>query len=463
VQGAALVPAAFFVELVRAAAEQSLDEELSALEAIEFKKGLFVPEEGTRRVQLVLRPAMPGTISFELFGPEESGAAATLHVTGRVVVSGSEVGAVDSIPLREIRDSCSEELSGEQHYERALAWGLEYGPSFQTVRQVSRRDGEALARLVLPPALASEAESHGLHPALLDGCLQALAAALSSTGETGGGEDAYLPVAVGRFRLLQRPEAETEVWAHARLCRGASAAAGSIEGDVVLRDASGSPIALAEAVRVERVRDEMAVDGPGDLSSWLYQVEWEQKPLPTMSGEVTTEESSGTPRWVVFADREGIGEELASSLRRRGDACAIVFPGSVFRQGGEDEWEIDPASPERYQRLLDSIAPGEEPLGLVHAWSLEPEGEMVTLEGLESAHWLGWQSVLHLLQALQRGNRAGSARLWLVTAGVQPIGRGASISIAQAPLWGLGRTIALDRGSRSRRSRCAKRNAMSPG
>jgi hypothetical protein len=54
-------------------------------------------------------------------------------------------------------------------------------------------------------------------------------------------------------------------------------------------------------------------------------------------------------------------------------------------------------------------------------------------------------SVLHLTQALAQVEWQEAPRLWLITRGAQPVDAvPAELAIQQAPLWGLGRVIALD-------------------
>ena len=50
--------------------------------------------------------------------------------------------------------------------------------------------------------------------------------------------------------------------------------------------------------------------------------------------------------------------------------------------------------------------------------------------------------MLHLVQALAQANL--TPRLWLVTRGAQPVGAPAPLQVGQAPLWGMGRVMALE-------------------
>jgi NAD(P)-dependent dehydrogenase (short-subunit alcohol dehydrogenase family)/acyl carrier protein len=67
------------------------------------------------------------------------------------------------------------------------------------------------------------------------------------------------------------------------------------------------------------------------------------------------------------------------------------------------------------------------------------------LTSLNAAQTLGCGSVLLLVQELARSESPDLPRLWLITQGAQPAGeKPAPLSVAQSPLWGLGRVIAQE-------------------
>ncbi|MBD2519332.1 SDR family NAD(P)-dependent oxidoreductase [Nostoc sp. FACHB-973] len=152
--------------------------------------------------------------------------------------------------------------------------------------------------------------------------------------------------------------------------------------------------------------------------------------------------------WLIFADSKGIGEQLATQIRSRGEACTMVFASESYQQLGEEEYKLNPRQPEDFQELLKQIVETNKlPCrGIVHLWSLEtPAPEMMTAADLEAASVLGCGSVLHLVQALAKTEFSELPSLWLITQGAQAVGEKQSpLAVAQAPLWGLGKVIALE-------------------
>ncbi len=145
--------------------------------------------------------------------------------------------------------------------------------------------------------------------------------------------------------------------------------------------------------------------------------------------------------WLIFADRKGVAKQLAAALRERGDDALLVFPSDSNDEsdGGN---RIDPTDPEAFARLLRSRTRWR---GVIHLWSLDcPAAEDLTVDAMEIAQTLGCGSILHLTHALDRLEAAEAPRLWLVTRGAQPAGTQAVSGVAQAPVWGFGRVLALE-------------------
>jgi len=134
-----------------------------------------------------------------------------------------------------------------------------------------------------------------------------------------------------------------------------------------------------------------------------------------------------------------LGEALSAHLQARGETVveATWAPCGTCRV-------VDPANPLAFDALLQAVAAcGVRVRGIVHLWSLDIPSAL-TVESLQAAQVLGCGSVLHLVQALSGTPWRDPPRLWLVTRGTQAAGACPVAAPAQAPLWGLGRTLALE-------------------
>lgn len=179
------------------------------------------------------------------------------------------------------------------------------------------------------------------------------------------------------------------------------------------------------------------------VSDLLYQLKWQPKPrlLKTMPNGTKAKTSSA---WLIFADEGGFGEAVANLLRDQGEKCILVFTGPEFQKSNKGNWYIQPSNAADFARLFqEALKDINLPLRVIYLWSIDTEiTSNFTNTFWQQAHNLGCNSVLTLVQALVRRTIAPS-RLWIVTRGAMPV----DISlpgVAQAPLWGLGKVIALE-------------------
>jgi len=470
VQGAPVVPAAFYVEMALAAGREVFGAGGLVLRDVAFDKALFLPEEGTRTLQLVLTPEGSGEASFRLYGlpplategGQEDRQAATLHASGRVRRFGP--GAADA-PARpsapaEIQARCAELVEGDWYYRRLGESGLDYGPAFRGLERIWRRDGEALGAVRVEAVEAVGASgTYLLHPSALDACWQVLGAALPASSE-GGGEGTYLPVGVEEIEV--KAPVPARLWSHALLRAGTEA--GALVGDVRLLDEAGRTIAEVRGLRLASLDASLPCAVTDDLDEWLYELQWQ--PLAGGPGSIpaVTERPDSEGAWLILADRGGVGEALGEQLGRLGEKCVLAYATDGYEEAGGDRFGLDAASGEDFVRLLARIRGGNRPpyRGILHLWGLDTSAEagpraesfesadesgesFESAESLEEAQTPGCLSVLHLLRALNGAGWPESPRLWLVTRGAQPAGPSeGQLAVAQAPLWGLARTLSLE-------------------
>ncbi|MBU6352236.1 MAG: SDR family NAD(P)-dependent oxidoreductase, partial [Chloroflexi bacterium] len=161
-----------------------------------------------------------------------------------------------------------------------------------------------------------------------------------------------------------------------------------------------------------------------------------------------------TCRWLILADRQGVGAALASQLRQQGDTVQVAY-----RAGIEKEMELPTAEqvislqPDAAQEYLQLLQPA--PDRIVHLWSLDtpalpvPAGSpLLGRDGKQmdvvAAAETGYASALLLVQALFEAE-VKPASLWLVTRDAQPAGgRNPVQGAIQSGLWGIGKVIELE-------------------
>jgi microcystin synthetase protein McyG len=147
-------------------------------------------------------------------------------------------------------------------------------------------------------------------------------------------------------------------------------------------------------------------------------------------------------RWLILADSGSLGERIAAVLGQNGGLCVIARPGERFELRAPDRAVLRPSEAEDFRALLGNHAWR----GILHCWSLDAQvGPADVLADLDRAEALSCRSMLLMGQALRARGSGESAKLWVVTRGAQTAWPNLDVTnIAQAPIWGLGRTFAIE-------------------
>ncbi|MEM7305299.1 MAG: SDR family NAD(P)-dependent oxidoreductase [Planctomycetota bacterium] len=415
--GGPIVPGAGLLEMALSAGTRELLGGVPApggydvqLEGVAVQEALPVDGEETT-VQLVLSPSNDGAREFKIFSLRDRGevdelddAPWTLHVSGHV--RATDTPAADAPTLAELEAGEWTEITPDQLYAAFDASGLEYGPLFRGIRELRRRDDEALSRVRLAEALAGS-DDFRIHPALLDACFQTAAAALVGTEI----EDLFLPIGMETVRLLG-PVGD-EALCHMRVREG-STSERSIRLDVHLYSerAGGAltPVLVVEGLQLVRADAASLSRADEAARTLLHAVTWEKTPR----GESDEPARSDRPTRFALA---GSGA-LAGALRRE-------LEGQGFPVAAEDPAALRDAA--AWSRLL-----GEADV-------------LVDLGALSSGSRPAADLCAHLLEAskaLVLRAEGAPARLVLVTRGAQPAG--GPVAPEQAALWGLANTLALE-------------------
>jgi acyl transferase domain-containing protein/acyl carrier protein len=396
-----------------------------SLTEVMFPMALVVPEQGEQAVQLLISArGVDEAAAFRLVGVTEDSAATRLHAKGRIGPFNALATSV-AADLRAVWLRCEEVIDVQSVYAVQRERHILVGPSYQWLRALRRGPGEVIATLSAPASLALHLSSYSLHPGLIDSCFGALV--MAQPMEVA---ESFIPFGVEALHF------------HAVACHGTLMAhavvrhrdAARLLGDIHLYTEDGLPVASFLGLEGRRASQAALLAGasmhlPQSLNApALYELGWEPLAASGMQAPLAA-------RRLIFADAQGLGEQLAATLRQAGGAVTLAWPqtgAEGLQPLGIDQWALCPRSSEAMRQLLGEVAEVKE---VIFLWGLEAQAE--PLRYAETV----CRSALHLLQAL-----APSVRLWLVTQGSQSVHDNAELQSApQALLWGLGQAAAAER------------------
>lgn len=388
VDGAVVLPAAASVEGALAAAREVFGSAVT-LEDVELEQALVLQETEPAKLQVSVARNGPTGGSFQL--SHNHVGAWTRLVSGRVRADATE--AASRVEIEELRRSCPESVSREDHYSAARSIGIDYGPVFQGIERIWRGKGEALARIRWTEQTAG---AYAIHPAILDACFQVLGHAAASDDGNGG---AAIPVRLKRFWLGALPE--SGLYVHA--VRSAADGGSGITGDLNLLDENGNLVGQVAGFEIRALGGTSA--GQEDIASWLYEVKWEPQSRPA-----PTTRTQGT--WLIVSpdgDRAAI-----ERLRASGEECDVV------RNSGDLAGS----------RMLPYR-------GIVYLPARDAQGPDSAMDCCAA--------VLKVVQIVAQTPWRDFPRLWIATRAARAVAPGDPVTgVGSASLWGLGRTIAME-------------------
>lgn len=403
VDGAVLFPGAGFMEVALAALRDLSTSDALLLEDLELQRALALHEEAAL-LQVAASESGAGAWRLELGRGVGPGWESIARVRGRVHHEG--VDATGS--LAEARARNDRNLPIGSFYASLADIGLEYGRSFQAVRELwqDATVDSALGRIELDGGI-STAEFFA-HPALLDACLQVATLVIRNRHPDMG---TFVPVHVRRIVFERRLEGP--VWCEARVDPEQTS---GLVTTLTIWTLEGVRIGCVEGMRVAPLERSASSEAPTKLLSIAWQPLAQQERLPSAPG-----------RWLVCSGQD---LERASALARALEQLGAV----VQRIDG-----VDPRSRESVAAAMAAAMQHDVPRGIVCLWGLDarPIDKLEPTE-LASVGIEGWAGGLHLVQAVLSGRFRDPPRLVFVTHRSQAVVAEDRVRPEQAPLWGMG-------------------------
>ncbi|HEY7144396.1 MAG TPA: beta-ketoacyl synthase N-terminal-like domain-containing protein, partial [Streptosporangiaceae bacterium] len=391
--GRVLLPGTAFAEMAICAGDAA---GCGQIVDLTMEAPLVLPDHGAVQAQVMLgRPDEDGQRTIEVYARTEAAAAADgpwqRHASG-LLAPAREPAADLAGDLAEWPPpgAAPADISG------LYAEGCGYGPAYQGLRAAWRRGQEMFAEVALPAEVT--ADGFGLHPALLDACLQAarLDGAAGATGPDDPGP-ARMPFAWSGVSLYA-------TGAQALRVRLRPAAGGAVS--LVAADSAGAPVVSVDAL-VSRPVTPGQLETASRPEQSLFTVAW----TPVQPGP------ADTGRWAVAGpDEAGLAAGIAAAGR-----AVQAYPD--------------------LSGLAEAVRAGEPVPEAVLVWAgaarsgARPGGELAEAARTAAGHALGVVQEWLALAGME------SSRLVLVTAGAVAAEPGEGVpDLAAAAAWGLVRS-----------------------
>ncbi|MBW1749730.1 MAG: SDR family NAD(P)-dependent oxidoreductase, partial [Deltaproteobacteria bacterium] len=444
-----VVPGAFHISLVLSAAEETWKNGSCVLTDVSFLQPIVFGDNDSRTIQCIIRPEAIDQGTFDIFSLDQNAKETeswTLHATGKI--KSGRVDAIKTAPtpflLTDIQSRCKENPSyAESFYRKARAAGLEHGPGFCWMGSIWQGNGEAVGCMQLPESVKDSA-AFLMYPGLIDSCFQLVGAALPP-GDSD--KTVYVPIGCHQFQFYGH--AESRLWCHA-VCKPEDGMTQEIlTADIHVFTDYGKPVAQIERLYLKQApREALLRTATEHFRHWCYEIKWQPNAKENTDSTAKPNQKTLPGTWVLFADAQGIGQKLVRLLETQGETCVMIFPGKEYAACGDNHYEVDPKCSEHIQRVLKNIFFNTKInfRGILHLWGIDLRSNQdTTALTLEADQETCCRPVLDIVRTLSAAGESSLPRLWLVTRGAQPVADNSALcAAAQAPIWGLGKVVALE-------------------
>ncbi|MGZ0701156.1 type I polyketide synthase [Pseudomonas piscis] len=202
--------------------------------------------------------------------------------------------------------------------------------------------------------------------------------------------------------------------------------------DCTLYSGAGQPVGRLEGVSLGASPDDAASGGTLYQPNVLYSLDWLERPR----------KPADVPRsdrlFTLVSGSQELARPLVEQLQRAGHRAQVLSPQALLEAA----------------RIALAQAPGQPLSAQGQALAADiivldgmdvMDASATTLQGLSSLPGQLFHPLLEMIRAvIALGGRGG--RLWLVTRGANAVGLdpGQPMQVATVPLWGIGKTIALE-------------------
>lgn len=311
----------------------------------------------------------------------------------------------EAVNINDIRGRMQNSIDTENFYQESTEIGFNWGPDFQCVQELYRRDGEAIGRVSLPESLRATQADYAIHPAFLDACFQVFVPGMSSSGLQKESRQAYLPLGVNQV-FFYKPVPLT-VWSH--VVTKDDLKKDSLTIDIYLYAEDGSVVAYFNEMQVLRTSRE-ALKNLASKSSdidMVYQTNW-------MKLDVSNQDNPVAKTLLLTGHSH---PSLQETIAKNAGANIQLFSGK--------------------EQLTEALSTGN-PVSLLYC--LEPLASAAGESSNVITHKImdNIQEIKTLLNSIDNFTKQKSVKLYLLSYGNQ------GISLLDKTFQSLGRVIALE-------------------
>jgi len=402
-------PAAGFLEMMAAAALEALGPGEHCWENIVLRSAFALPEKGADHLQLsmVRRIGEAYDMTISRWDPDgEHGSWNVLVTATLLAINPSGQLLPEAEQWKQKQGDIS---SSAAHYAATSAMHLPYEGAFMSLRELESDGITIKASIRLEEGTLST--KYILHPALLDGAIQAMLQPMYTLHP----ERTIVPVQLGKWRQV--------VWE-----------AGTVGLSIVLQVKKKDPYAIVCDAILLNEKQQLVAEWKdftlqaldksgaetGDVKQLLYQTTWHPVDMP--------EQMPASGCCALFAPDTVTASRWQKAFGANQQAIITILPGDSWAER-IDSYTISPSLVQDHHSLWKALQ-GRDIQQVIYAWpTAADDNDPVSAQTMIT---------LPLLRTIQVFTSAMmQPKLWVITAGSRQISPEEPVHVAAAPVWGM--------------------------
>jgi acyl transferase domain-containing protein/NADPH:quinone reductase-like Zn-dependent oxidoreductase/surfactin synthase thioesterase subunit/ubiquinone/menaquinone biosynthesis C-methylase UbiE/acyl carrier protein len=267
VQGPIVFPGAGHVELGISAALNSFGDSFCFLENINFKRALFLPDEG--EPPIIHLEIMNDSGNYYLYTKDRRKDSQWEMCSEGMINHIQDSFETRPINITEKRATIKKPIDIASLHADLDKSGLNLGKTFKAISELYCSEREAVAVLDVPKEIQHDFHYYNLHPSVLDSCFQTLFGAFFGSDEHTGKMGVYIPVHIDRVKFHKRP-GSFRLYTYAKLLLQDDQNA---MGDLWIFDEQGELVAEFQGFLTQYLKGSRG-EVAGESNRWFYEYNW---------------------------------------------------------------------------------------------------------------------------------------------------------------------------------------------
>ncbi|AKD53905.1 beta-ketoacyl synthase N-terminal-like domain-containing protein [Spirosoma radiotolerans] len=177
------------------------------------------------------------------------------------------------------------------------------------------------------------------------------------------------------------------------------------------------------------VADDGQVGIKDSLDEHVYLPQWVSEPLQSPA-------NPSKRTWLIFADKKGVGTELARKFEQNGHKTIKVFNGNCTFKIDESTYQLDGQNPDALQVLLQDGVIHQQPNGFIYLWAADADTNARHSETAFPAY----AQFLNIIRVVGHLPCTDHTPFWVVTQPVSSV----DDSVSESPYWGFAKSAWLE-------------------